>query len=79
MNAQDYDHKRLANARKAAGLTQDQLAEQLGVTSVTISRVETGVSASYGLLTRIATQLGRSVTEFLHEKSVEDKNFSPTT
>ncbi|HEX8773742.1 MAG TPA: helix-turn-helix transcriptional regulator [Pyrinomonadaceae bacterium] len=68
MDAKYYDHARVAKLRKDAGLTQQQLAEELGVTSVTISRVETGVAVSPLLLARIAQRLGHNLTDLLYDQ-----------
>lgn len=43
MNTKQFG-ERVASLRKARGMTQSQLAEQLNVSNKTISRWETGVS-----------------------------------
>jgi len=49
---------RIVELRKAAGLTQEQLAEKVGVTPVTISRLERGVTVpSLATLARIGEAL----------------------
>jgi putative transcriptional regulator len=53
---------RIKEARKRAGLTQQQLADQVGVGRVAIARVETGTRNPSKLLERaIARELGESV------------------
>ena len=47
--------KRLKRARQKAELTQDQLANQLGIRQATISRIEAGHEPRAGLLQRIVT------------------------
>lgn len=62
--------KRIARIRKAAGLTQAQLAELTGAGTVTIARIETGArAASIGLVFRISEALRIEVHEFfrVHE------------
>jgi putative transcriptional regulator len=56
--------QKLTQARKRAGLTQEQLAEDLGVSRVSIARIETGSrSPSMALALRIADRLGESLDE----------------
>ncbi len=55
--------------RKKRGLTMKQLAAEVGVAYLTISRVETGkVSPSVALLGEIAQCLGKSVVSFLDDE-----------
>jgi putative transcriptional regulator len=54
--------RRIADARRKAGLSQDQLAERIGVARSTIARIETGATTptlDVGLT--IARELGESV------------------
>lgn len=44
-----YDYKKLATVREAK-YTQEKFAEMLGVTVVTLSRLENGHNASYELI-----------------------------
>lgn len=54
--------RRIAQARRRAGLTQPQLAEQVGVSRATVARVEAGdVSPRVALALRIGRALGESV------------------
>lgn len=51
--------KLLRDARKKAGISQDELAKKLGVKQATISKYETGiVSPTMEMLERIAFELG---------------------
>lgn len=51
--------KLLRDARKKAGISQDELAKKLGVKQATISKYETGiVSPTMEMLDRIANELG---------------------
>ena len=53
----------LAEARLAAGLTQEQLAERLGTTQSQVSRMERqGEDISIGTLRRYVSALGKDLT-----------------
>ena len=57
---------RLRTARRGAGLTQKQLAETLGVESITVSRWERGVTTpSLPRLRRIAELTGTTVSDLV--------------
>ena len=57
---------RLRTARRSAGLTQKQLAEQLGVESITVSRWERGVTTpSLPRLRRIAELTETTVSDLV--------------
>lgn len=57
---------RLRIARRSAGLTQKELAEQLGVESITVSRWERGVTTpSLPRLRRIAEQTETTVSDLV--------------
>jgi len=57
---------RIKEARKRAGLTQQQLADQVGVGRVAIARVETGTRNPSKLLqTAIARELGTDLEQLL--------------
>jgi transcriptional regulator with XRE-family HTH domain len=57
---------RLGEARRAAGLTQDQFAERLGLDRTAISKIETGTRRVGALeLTRMADVLGQPIDHFL--------------
>jgi transcriptional regulator with XRE-family HTH domain len=57
---------RLRTARRAAGLTQKQLAEALGVESITVSRWERGVTVpSLSRLRRIAEVTETTVSDLV--------------
>jgi DNA-binding XRE family transcriptional regulator len=54
--------ERLAAARRRVGLTQQQLADRLGVNRVSIARIEAGTrSPSMALGLRISEELGEPV------------------
>jgi transcriptional regulator with XRE-family HTH domain len=57
---------RLRTARRSAGLTQKQLAEQLGVESITVSRWERGVTTpSLSRLRRVAEITETTVSDLV--------------
>ena len=57
---------RLRTARRSAGLTQKQLADELGVESITVSRWERGAtSPSLPRLRRIAELTGTTVSDLV--------------
>lgn len=61
---------RLAARRKALRLTQDQLAERLGIEKESVSRLETGfVSPSLGRLSTLAEALDVSLLDLLRDVS----------
>ena len=49
---------RLAEVRRARGLTQQQVADRMGVTKGRISQIERGKVSGYDVLARYATALG---------------------
>lgn len=56
------DAEKVAAARRAAGLTQQELAERVGAGRVTIARIEGGTQTpSVELAIAIARELGQSV------------------
>lgn len=58
--------QRIAERRKAAGVTQVQLAEQLGIAQQTMAHYEGGVSRiPVDVLTQVADQLGVSVEDLI--------------
>lgn len=58
--------RRVADARKQAGMTQELLAEKLGVSPSTISRLETGTTmVSLEQLYHIATTLNVGLQDLL--------------
>jgi len=61
---------RLADVRRAAGLTQEQLAEKSHVHRVTIARIETGVAVpKVDTLERLAVALGVLVDDLIDRKA----------
>lgn len=65
----------IRESRKRAGLTQEQLAEKLGVSNKTVSKWETGRSYPDLLLVpAISKELGISVTEFFDCDETKPEN-----
>jgi len=61
--------QRLAEARKAAGLTQTQLAEQLGIAQQTLAHYEMGrLRIAVALLPPLVKLLGVSIEELMGEQ-----------
>ena len=62
----DELHTRIRRAREQAGLSQEKMAEELGVGRTTYVNFETGRSRLFSsLLDRMAARLGKSVEEIL--------------
>ena len=68
------DGANIARLRKAAGMTQEELAELLGVHIVTLNRWERGHFEPKGsILTKIAEVLKTTEAELLHGPKGEDE------
>lgn len=64
--------EKIASARKEKGMTQEMLAEQLGVTRQAVARWENGLSVpDAGMLVRIAGALDTTVNDLLGEEEPE--------
>lgn len=64
--------EKIVSARKEKGMTQEMLAEQLGVTRQAVARWETGLSVpDAGMLVRIAGALDTTVNDLLGEEEPE--------
>jgi transcriptional regulator with XRE-family HTH domain len=60
--------RRLQEARKASGRTQQDVADHLGIARTTVTAIEKGDRrVQPGELIRLASLLGRSVGEFLRQ------------
>jgi transcriptional regulator with XRE-family HTH domain len=63
----------LRELRRQVGLTQEALAERLGVTNQYVSDVERGKSTpSYGYLRKLAAETGASVADLLRRGNLLD-------
>ena len=68
--------KFILNCRKEKGLTQEQLAEKLGVTSKLISRWENGnTMPDYSLLKDLCNELDINVNELLSGKKIKENDY----
>ena len=70
-------HERIAFVRKAAGLTQEQLGEKLGVTRQAVSKWESNQATPDALtIARLCTELGVSADFVLLGKEPEVETVS---
>lgn len=68
--------KFINNCRKDKGLTQEQLAEKLGITSKSISRWENGnTMPDYSLLKDLCNELNINVNELLSGKKIKENDY----
>ena len=68
--------KFILNCRKDKGLTQEQLAEKLGVTSKSISRWENGnTMPDYSLLKDLCNELDINVNELLSGEKIKGNDY----
>lgn len=67
--------KFIAKKRREQNLTQEQLAEKLGVSNKTISKWETGkCMPDYAIVKSLCEELNISIAELLDGKEAEEKN-----
>jgi transcriptional regulator with XRE-family HTH domain len=66
---------RVRRARRAAGLTQQQLADLANVSVGTIKNLESGAGSTVATLMRVARALGRE--EWIEAFFVEKSTFNP--
>lgn len=68
--------KFITNCRKGKNLTQEQLAEKLGITSKSVSRWENGKTMpDYSLLKDICAELDINVNELLSGEKIESNDY----
>ncbi len=68
--------KFINNRRKDKGLTQEQLAEKLGVTSKSISRWENGnTMPDYSILPDLCNELNINVNELLSGEKIKENDY----
>ncbi len=67
----------IAAKRKEAGLTQEKLAEKIGITNKTVSKWETGKSMpDYSVVSELCRELNITAGELLSGKESEEKSDS---
>ena len=67
--------KIIAKKRKELNLTQEQLAERLGVSNKTISKWETGkCMPDYAVIKNLCEELKVSVSELMDGEEADDKS-----
>lgn len=69
MNNNHYYPEKLAEIRKGIG-TQEEVAEKLGISNITLSRAENGKNASYELLCAIASLANVDVRDLLKSNEI---------
>lgn len=68
----------IAIKRKEAGLTQEKLAEKIGVTNKTVSKWETGkCMPDYSVVPELCRELNVTAGELLAGEETEDKSGNP--
>lgn len=68
----------IAIKRKEAGLTQEKLAEKIGVTNKTVSKWETGkCMPDYSVVPELCRELNITAGELLAGEETEDKSGNP--
>jgi DNA-binding XRE family transcriptional regulator len=67
MDKRHYNHTKLQEIR-AENFTQDELAKLINKHVKTISRAETGVSASFKLLSAMMSACKKSVKEIIYDE-----------
>jgi len=78
MTKEDYDNTRLVKLRESKKLTQENVAESVGVSRFTIIRAEQGSAASWKLLQSLSAFYGISVSELIHPTQIAAKFFFTT-
>jgi transcriptional regulator with XRE-family HTH domain len=71
--------KRIAEIRRAKGVTQDQMAEALECATKNYQRIEYGQNVTIKMLARIANALDVSVAEFFEQPTRAGARSSQTT
>ena len=72
---QQLTGKFIAHKRKEKNLTQEQLAEKLGVSNKTVSKWETGkCMPDYSVIKILCEELGITVAELMDGEDTEEKN-----
>jgi transcriptional regulator with XRE-family HTH domain len=67
MDSSFYDNKKLRELRSIHGMTQQEVANRLGIRRQTVIRAEQGLSISFDLLTALANLYGIKVLRLMRE------------
>jgi DNA-binding XRE family transcriptional regulator len=70
MTKNDYDNSKLIKLRESKKMTQEDVAETIGVSRFTIIRAEQGQSASWKLLQTLSAFYGISISELIHPAQI---------
>lgn len=65
MTKQDYDNDKLTKMRESKKLTQESVADSIGVSRFTIIRAEKGEAASWKLLQALSGFYGIPITDLI--------------
>lgn len=77
---QEKTGKFIAECRKNKKMTQEQLAEKIGVTRKSISRWENGISMpDYSVLDILCKTLNISINELYYGKKLDKENYKETS
>lgn len=71
MTKNDYDNLKLLSLRESKKLTQEVVAEGVGVSRFTIIRAEKGESASWKLLKSLSSFYGISISDLLKRQQIK--------
>lgn len=71
-----YDNEKIAELRESMGLSKQDMADALGVTLMTVYRIESG-GCSIELLAKVAIVLDVPLAALLRSAQQIAKNFSP--
>lgn len=70
MTGNDYNTKTLIDLREAKNLTQQNVADSLGISRFTVIRAEKGESASWKLLQSFAAYYGVEISDILTKEKI---------
>lgn len=71
-----YDYQKVAELRRSRGLSKEDMARALGVTLMTVYRIEKG-GCSVELLAKVAILLDIPLHKLIRSATQIAKNFSP--